>query len=105
MPHDPESLIAPGLTPRRPSGRVTWVEERSHGLSEVPKGLLLHRLGSGGKPKMLCPRLCELPALLQVARRAAAAEVPVGVLLDGQVPHVPGMATMLGQRRRLLSGR
>jgi hypothetical protein len=27
------------------------------------------------------------------------------LLLDGQIPYVPGMATMLGQHRRLLSGR
>jgi hypothetical protein len=27
------------------------------------------------------------------------------VLLDGEVPHVPGVATMLGQYRRLLGGR
>jgi hypothetical protein len=41
--------------------------------------------------------------LLVVAGRAATG-LPVLLLLDGQVPHVPGMATMLGQRRRLLSG-
>jgi hypothetical protein len=52
---------------------------------------------------VLGSRLGELPTLLQVARRALAARVPVGVLLDGQVPHIPGVPAMVPQRR-LLSG-
>ena len=43
----------------------------------------------------------ELPALLQVARRALAAGVPVGVLLDGQVPDVPSVAAVVPQHRFL----
>ncbi len=46
----------------------------------------------------------ELPALLQVARRARPARAPVGVLLDGQVPHVPGVAAVVPQHR-FLGGR
>ena len=46
----------------------------------------------------------ELLALLQVARRARPARVPVGVLLNGQVPHVPGVAAVVLQHR-LLGGR
>jgi hypothetical protein len=45
-----------------------------------------------------------LPALLQVGRPALPAGVPVGVLLDGQVPHVPGVAAVVPQHR-LLGGR
>ena len=46
----------------------------------------------------------ELPALLQVARRALPARPPVGVLLDGQVPYVPGVAAVVPQHG-LLGGR
>src|SRR5208282_1169843 len=53
---------------------------------------------------VLGSRLGELPALLQVSWRARPARAPVGVLLDGQVPHVPGMRAVLSQHR-LLGGR
>jgi hypothetical protein len=68
------------------------------------QGLLLYRVGTGGQPRVLRPRLGELPALLQVARRALPARSPVGVLLDGQVPYVPGMRAVVPQHR-LLGGR
>ncbi len=71
---------------------------------EVPQRLLLHRLGAGGQPRVFRPGLGELPALLQVARRARPARVPVGVLLDGQVPHVPGVAAVVPQHRLLGGG-
>ncbi len=103
-PDDPEPLVPPGLTPRRPPGRVARIEERLHRLGEVPQRLLLHRLGTGGQPQVLRPRRGELPALSQVARRALAARVPVGVLLDGQVPHVPGVRAVVPQHR-FLGGR
>jgi len=45
--------------------------------------------------------LGELPALFQVARRARPAWVPVGVLFDGQVPDVPGVAAVVAQHRFL----
>ena len=66
--------------------------------------LLLHRLGAGGQPRVPGPRDGELPALLQVARRALPAGAPVGVLLDGQVPHVPGVPAVVPQHR-FLGGR
>ena len=103
-PHDPESLIPPGLAPRRPPGRIRRVEERGHRPGEVTQRLLLHRLGACRQPRVLGSGLGELPALLQVARRARPARVPVGVLLDGQVPHVPGVAAVVPQDR-LLDGR
>jgi hypothetical protein len=65
---------------------------------------LLDRLGAGGQPRVFRSRLSELPALLQVARRALPAGVPVGVLLDGQVPHVPGVAAVFPQHRLLGGG-
>ena len=43
-------------------------------------------------------------ALSPVARRALAAGVPVGVLLDGEVPYVPGVAAVVAQHRFLGGG-
>jgi hypothetical protein len=94
-PNDPEPLVPAGLTPRRPPGRVAWVEERRHRLMEVPERLLLHRLRASGQPRICGARGGKLPALLQVARRTIASRVPVLVLLDGQVPHVPGVAAVV----------
>jgi hypothetical protein len=96
-PHDPESLMPSGLAPRRPPSRVSWVEERGHRLGEVPQRLLLHHLRTSGQPGELRPRLGELPALLQVAWGALPAGMPVLVLLDGQVPDVPGVAAVVTQ--------
>ena len=42
--------------------------------------------------------------LLQVARRAFAARAPVGVLLDGEVPDVPGVAAVVPKHRFLGGG-
>ena len=53
---------------------------------------------------MVCAGGGELAALLQVARRALAALLPVRVLLDGQVPHIPGVRAVAAQHC-LLDGR
>ena len=103
-PRDPESLVPPGLAPRRPPGRVARAEEGGHGLGEVAQRLLLHRLGACGQPRVPRSRPGELPALLQVARRARPAWAPVAVLLDGQVPHVPSVRAVAPQHR-FLGGR
>src|SRR5512146_2676046 len=98
---DLESLVSAGLAPRRPPGWVASVEERSHRLSEVPQRLLLHHLRACPQPVMLCPRLSELSALLQVARRAHPARTPVRMLLDREIPHVAGMGAVLPQNHFL----
>ncbi len=49
-------------------------------------------LGTGGG---------KLTALLQVARRALPARAPVRVLLDREVPHVPGVGAVIPQHRLL----
>ncbi len=100
-PHDPEPLISSGLAPGRPAGRVCAVEERRHSLGEISQRLLLDRLGAGPQPVMPSAGGGELPALLQVTRCARAARPPVSVLLDGQVPHVPGTGTVIPQHRFL----
>ena len=71
---------------------------------EVPQGLLLDRLGTRGQPRVPGSGGGELPALLQVARRARSARVPVGVLLDGEVPDVTGVAAVVPQHRLLGGG-
>jgi hypothetical protein len=76
-------------------------EEIRHGLGEIAQRLLLDHLGAGSQPWVLGSGLGELSALFHVARHALAARVPVGVLLDGQVPDVPGMAAVVPQHRFL----
>ena len=82
---------------RTAPGRVLRVEEPGHRLGEVPQRLLLHHLGADGQPRVFRPRLGELPTLRQVAWRALAAWMPVGVLLDSEVPHVPGVRAVTPQ--------
>jgi len=94
-PHNPEPLVPSCLTPRRAPIRILRIQECGHRPGEIPKGLLLHRLGSGSQPCMLRPGLGELPALIDIAWRPRAARAPVRVLLDGQIPHVPGVRTVI----------
>ena len=103
-PYDPEPLVPSGLAPRRLPGRVLRVGKRGHGLGEIAECLLLHRLGACSQPRVLGAGGGELPALLHPARCASPARVPVRVLLDGQVPHVPGVRAVVPQHR-LLGGR
>jgi hypothetical protein len=103
-PHNPEPLVPSCLTPRRAPIRILRIQECGHRPGEIPEGLLLHRLGSGSQPCMLRPGLGELPALLDIAWRPRAARAPVRVLLDGQIPHVPGVRAVIAHCR-LLGGR
>jgi hypothetical protein len=98
----PESLMQIGFAPGRAA--VGSGEEVAHRLSEVPQRLLLHRLGAGRQPVVLGAGRGQLRALLVVAGRAAS-RLPMLLLLDGQVPYIPGVATMLTQQRRLLGSR
>ena len=102
-PGDPEPLVPPGLPPRRAAVRPG--EQAGHGPREVPQRLLLHRLAAPGEPRVARPRGGELPALLQVAGRRTAAGTPPGVLLDREVPHVPGVRAVPQQDGFLLAGR
>jgi hypothetical protein len=103
-PHNPEPLVPSGLTPRRAPSRIVRIQECGHRADEIPEGLLLHRLGSGSQPCMLRPSLRELSALLDISWRPRAARAPVRVLLDGQVPHVPGVRAVIAHYR-FLGGR
>ena len=97
-----ESLMHTAFTP--PRAPVGSREEVPHGLGEVPQRLLLHGLRAGRQPVVCRAGRGQLSTLLVVAG-CTASGLPVLLLLDGQVPHIPGLAAMLGQRRRLLGGR
>jgi hypothetical protein len=103
-PHNPEPLVPSRLTPRRAPSRIFRIQECGYRPGEIPQGLLLHRLGSGSQPCMLRPSLRELSALLNISWRPRAARAPVCVLLDGQIPHVPGVHAVI-VHYRFLSGR
>jgi hypothetical protein len=98
----PKPLMHTGFTPRRAAMRSA--EKVAHRLSEVPQRLLLHRLRPGRQPIVLGTGRSQLSTLLVVPGRAPT-RLPMLLLLDGQIPHIPSVATMLRQRRLLLSGR
>ena len=99
--HLPESLLHTGFAPRRAA--VRSAEKVAHRLGEIPQCLLLHGLRAGRQPIVIGTGRGQLSTLLVIAGRATT-RLPVPSLLDGQVPHIPGMATMLGQHHHLLSG-
>jgi hypothetical protein len=90
---DPEPA-APPTPPRPPVGPSEKVRPR---LGEVLERLLPHHNRPGGRPPELRARLGQLTALLSEPWRGPEPGSPVGVLLDRQVPHEPGMPAMLGQ--------
>ena len=98
----PESLVLARLTPRRTT--VGPVEKVAHCLGEVPQRLLLHGLRPGRQPVVFGANRRQLSTLLVVPGRSAA-RLPVPLLLYGQIPHKPGVATVPGQRCRLLRSR
>jgi hypothetical protein len=93
-----EAFMHAGLTPRRAA--MGAGEEVLHGLGEVPQRLLLHRLRPGREPVVFGADLSQLCALLGIARRMTS-RLPKLLLLDGQVPHEPGMPAMLNQHQLL----
>ncbi len=101
--HDTKSLVSPCLSPRREPMRSP--EEVRHGLCEVPQCLLLHHLAAVAQPRVFRARCGELSALFQVTWRAIPPRPPVRMLLDRQVPYIPGMGAVLCQDRFLLRSR
>ena len=92
--HLPESLMRVGLTPRR--ALVGAVEKVAHRLGEVPQRLLLNGLRPGCQPVVFSAGRRQLSTLLAVTGRLTA-RLPMLLLLHGQIPHKPGMTTVLGQ--------
>lgn len=98
----PESFVPSGLAPGWAT--MAFVETVSHCLSEVPQCLLLHSLRPSRQPVVFCTGRSQLGTLLVIAG-CLAAWLPVLLLLDGKIPHIPRVATMLGQCHGLLRGR
>ena len=95
--HDAEALVPSGPAPCRPPSWILRIEEGGQSTSEVSQCLLLHRVRARSQPVMLAPGLGELSTLLRKARGALSARAPVRMLLDGQVPDVPGVRAMSAQ--------
>ena len=95
------------LAPRR--AMVGAVEKVAHRLGEVPQRSpasgrypqLLHSLRRGFEPVVFGAGRRQLGTLL-VVTGCLATRLPVLLLLHGKIPHKPGMATVFGQRCRLL---
>jgi hypothetical protein len=96
----PETFMRAGLAPRWAT--VGAAEKVAHRLGEVPQRLLLHSLRPGCQPVEFGAGRGRLGTLLVVPGRVAAG-LPVLLLLDGKIPHKPGMATMFDQCCRLLN--
>ena len=103
----PKSFVGAGLTPRR--APVGAVEKIAHRLRVVPQRSpasgrypqLLHSLRPGCQPVVFGAGRSQLGTLLVVTGRLAA-RLPVPLLLYGQIPHKPGIATVFSQCCRLL---
>jgi hypothetical protein len=98
----PESVVHPGFPPGRAAMRSA--EKVAHRLVEVTQRLLLHGVRPCRQPIVLGACGSQLRTLLVVAWRAATG-LPMLMLLDGKIPHVSGMSTVLGQPGCLLRGR
>ncbi len=97
----PKSFVHTGLTPRRTPVRTA--EEILHRLCKIPQRLLLHRLTSSSKPFKLSSRLCQLRRLHVIAGRLSA-PLPMLLLLDRQVPHIPCIPAVSQQNPLLFRG-
>jgi hypothetical protein len=88
-----------GYTPRRaPMGSC---EELPPRLVKVPQPLLLDGLRPAGKPRRRPSGGSQLCGLGVEARCGPLPPRPQQVLLQGKVPHVPGVAALLGQQHLL----
>ncbi len=102
QPDLPKPFMHTGFAPPRLSMRAG--EEELHGLGEISQRLLLHRLTSGTKPRVLGAGLRQLRALLHIAG-SLAARPPVHLLLHRQIPHIPRIPAVRRQHLLLLGSR
>lgn len=100
--HLSKSLVHTGFTPRRAAVRAS--KEVLHGLREVTQRLLLDRLTSGTKPRVLGAGLCQLRGLLQIAG-SLPSPLPVLLLFHRQIPDIPRVSAVPQQCLFLLRGR
>src|SRR5262249_12697254 len=100
---DAESFVPAGFPPRRASVRAT--KEVAHGLPEVTKRLLLDCGAPRGEPRVIGAGCRELSALLHAGRHWPTTRTPPRVLLDRQIPDVPGVGAVLPQDGFLFDSR
>jgi hypothetical protein len=93
-----EAFISAGLAKCRAAMGAR--EEVAHRLCEVAQRLLLHCLRPRRQPDIFGADLGQLGRLLVIARGVTAG-LPKLLLLDGQVPHEPGVAAMFHQHHLL----
>jgi hypothetical protein len=98
----PKPFVHAGFTPRRAA--VCTCEEVPHRLRKIPQRLLLHRLTSGPKPRVLGAGLRQLRGLLHIPR-SRPTRLPVLLLLHRQIPHIPRVPAVRQQPLLLLSSR
>src|SRR5450631_4346523 len=96
---DPRTLMLAGFTPRRAPVRA--LEEPLPCLVKVTQRLLLDGLRTAGKPRLRGPGLGQLCGLGVETRRGTFPARPHQVLFESEVPHVPGVAALLGQEHFL----
>ncbi|WTX10566.1 hypothetical protein OHV08_17615 [Streptomyces canus] len=96
----PESLVLELLAP----GRLTETGSESSllGLGEILECLLLDSGVPGPQPLVLVPRHRQLSTLFGETGSGSLAPAPMRVLLDCQVPHVPGVRTVVEHHMLLL---
>lgn len=97
-----EALMHTGFAPAGPA--VSPGEKVAHRLGEIPQCLLLHCLRARRQPRKLGACRGQLSTLLVVARRTAPG-APMLLLLNRQIPHIPGVTTVLSKPNRLLGSR
>jgi hypothetical protein len=94
--HNPETLVATRLPPRRPAVRA--VEIASHGLVVIADCLLLDNRAALCQPRIVRTGFGQLAASLYKARHPASATTPTRSLLNAEVPYVAGVGAMPEQR-------
>src|SRR3954451_3768097 len=97
-----EPFMHTGFAPRLTAVRT--VKEVPHRLCEIPQRLLLHCLTSRTEPRILRPGLGQLRGLLYVTR-SLPTRLPMPLLLDRQIPHIPRISAVRQQGILLLRGR
>jgi len=98
----PEPFVLSGLAPS--GSAVGASEEVGHGLMEVTQGLLLYRHAARCEPRVLGAGLGQLASLFAIGGGRSPSRPPVRVLLDGEIPHEPGVRAVR-QQTNLLGGR
>jgi hypothetical protein len=97
---DPEAFMPTRLAPRGLA--ASSGEKRLHRAMVIADGLLLNDRTAGCEPGIVRAGLSQLPATLVEPRHWPTPWLPVGLLLNAKIPHIPGMRAVLQQDRFLI---